>query len=82
MYFQYNYIYTQLTKEFKLITSISGVNEQFRKAWLTKWAKQIIAMSNIDVICSIYDNDDYHQEHHDDILMVHIMPIDVELIYG
>ena len=53
------------------------------KAWLTEWAKKIMAVANIDGIHSIYDDDDYHQEDHDDIPDgKHHAHIDVELIYS
>jgi len=42
-----------------------------------------MAVANIDGIHSIYDDDDYHQEDHDDIPDGrHHAHIDVELIYS
>lgn len=60
-------MYTQIAKEFELITEITGVNEKFRKAWLTEWARKIIVVAKIDGISSIHDDDDYNQADHDDL---------------
>lgn len=43
------------------------MNEKFRKAWLTEWARKIIVVAKIDGISSIYDDDDYNQADHDDL---------------